>query len=149
MIADMLISKNAWKYAQDSLLPYLLSSIQLIAARGQGSIAAQSEKILSSDFADEGSHEPLKFDIVCGVVTTLLVKISNDMDMKPLKGEGGSEILGESFCLDLILRFFHPLLLVVSQTGNDMERQSAIKVFLPSVLRIIDNLKGDMHRESL
>ncbi|KAH7425675.1 hypothetical protein KP509_11G065800 [Ceratopteris richardii] len=153
-LADVFSSKEAWGYAEESLFPYFLKTIDASLERDKGGEInsergnSYSAPIFSSD-NKKVCFEPVALHVVCHVLAALLLKISHLIEIKPLGEECPSSSLEETFCMNLILKFFHPILSLISKTSHDGERQCAISIFLPPALRILYKLKARVLTEQM
>ncbi|KAI5079464.1 hypothetical protein GOP47_0004943 [Adiantum capillus-veneris] len=142
-LVDVFSSKLAWSYAEEYLFPYLLKTIHLILWREKGPLDSSETELCNltaSTSTDESrlpSCKPLALHEVCRVLAMLVIKASDEVEKVSSKEEHFCTPSGEPFCIGLIMRFFHPMLRVISQTSNDTERHCPINLFLPPALKAI------------
>ncbi|MCO5564233.1 hypothetical protein L7F22_017891 [Adiantum nelumboides] len=155
-LADVLSTKLAWSYAEDYLYPYLLKTIDLVLSRERGPVESSLITELcdfsastSRDESKPHSCKLLTLHEVCRVLAMLLLKASHEAEIVSSEEEHLCTSLGEPFCIGLIFRFFHPMLLVISQASNDTERHCAINLFLPPALKAIYKFKDKVPIEHM
>ena len=145
---NLIISKNAWEYAESSLLPHLLKSVESVLLRKEDSEGSfplngrhNQDKALMNPLDEIKSFVkgPLKFSVACQIVSIFLWKVSNNTNMDS-SSEGVPTTSGETFCANVITQMLPPTLTVISLTNDDTEREHAIKLLLPSILRAIQKL---------
>ena len=148
MIADLIITKNAWEYAELSLVPHLLRSVEPLVLRAEDSkgkfplAGMHNQDNVSSKPGEEYKpyvKEPLDFRVACQIVSVLLSKASSNTNRNS-SNEGVATSSGEMFCANVVTLFFHPVLTAISQANEDAKREYAIKLLLPSLLRAIQRL---------
>ena len=90
MIADLIITKNAWEYAELSLVPYLLRSVEPLLWRAEDSkvnfpmAGMHNQENLSSKPGEEYQpcvKEPLDYHVACQIVFVLLSKASSNTNV--------------------------------------------------------------------
>ena len=148
MIADLIITKNAWEFAELSLVPHLLRSVEPLRSRAEYSkgnfplAGMHNQDNLSSKPGGEYKQcvkEPLDFRVACQIVSVLLSKASSNRNVNS-SNEGVATSSGEMFCANVVTLFFHPVLTAISESNEDAKREYAIKLLLPSLLRSIQRL---------
>ncbi|KAJ7549851.1 hypothetical protein O6H91_07G072000 [Diphasiastrum complanatum] len=156
-VAEVVADRNAWACVQFSLLPLCLASLRTCLTlkdetincdwNCNGPLCMEMEKVNSQE-AGRNCEQTLPVSAVCQLLATLLTKALDiselfESDQLNSKREVKEETfpLERHFCQVAVSLFWHPALLMLSQSLDRSIRRIAIETFLPPLLRAANKLE--------
>lgn len=153
MLSNLIISKNAWEYAESSLVPHLLISVESVLLRKEdpegifpfnGRDDQDSVLMNSLDEVKPLIKGSLKFSVSCQIISVFLWKTSSNKNI----GSSDDRVLTtskETFCASVVTKIFPSMLTVISLTNDDAEREHAMKL-LPSLFNALQKLSPSISK---